>query len=62
MPRYETRISIAPELYDGAMKHRWTIVQINEEGTFTIREGWGDTYNNASYYANRASQDLMRTL
>lgn len=45
---YRTEVQLTPKLHGGCMKYYWAIHQINEDGKFTIADGFNKTHLGAT--------------
>jgi hypothetical protein len=56
--RYEQTISLKPQVHEGAMSHYWKIDLINDDGRFTIHDGWAESLQRAQQDAYAKSAFL----
>ncbi len=42
MPKYEVRLNLKPTIHDGCMQYYWQVLLINNDGVFTIKNGWNE--------------------
>lgn len=60
MQKYTLEIQLQPQIHVGQMAYYWKISLETEDGTFTIRDGWADTFETATYNARlSAKYDLQ---
>jgi len=58
MQKYEVRLNLKPAIHDKYMQYHWQILLINDDGTFTIKDGWGQHMADAMLNAASAATIL----
>lgn len=58
MPKYEVRVNANPRIHEGSMQYYWQIVQINEDGIFTVKHGWNKSLVRACFDAGSEASSM----
>ncbi len=58
MQKYEVRLNLKPTIHDKCMQYHWQILLINDDGTFTIKDGWNQHIADAMLDAASAATIL----